>query len=133
MPLIHHDDIELAAGDDWLIAGTMLDQNGNPEDLTGATLEWMLFDPDGNPVLHDAQFNINVVPQQVGNISINVSSDVTASLEAGRYTDAIRVTQAGGTKSQMWTGNILVACNMFDPPLTFTLDESLIDGSEVLG
>lgn len=113
MPLVHHDDIELAAGDDWLILGTLLDQNGNPEDLTGATLEWMLLGPDGCPVLVDGQFSVAPVPQEVGNINIYVAATVTQTFAAGRYTDAVRAT-VGGVKSSMWIGNILVAVNLFN-------------------
>jgi hypothetical protein len=38
----HHDPIEVVAGDDWLIAGTLLDLDGDPLDLTDAVIEWAL-------------------------------------------------------------------------------------------
>ena len=33
----HHDDVQLYAGDDWTIRGTLFDEQGNPLDLTDAT------------------------------------------------------------------------------------------------
>jgi hypothetical protein len=42
-----HPALELVAADDWNIAGTLLDLDGSPFDLTGASLEWRLISPDG--------------------------------------------------------------------------------------
>ena len=38
MALVHHDDTELMAATDWGIDGTLLDTNGQPLDLSNATL-----------------------------------------------------------------------------------------------
>jgi len=53
MALVHHDDTELMAATDWAIAGTLLDVDGNPLDLSNATLQWTLIGPNGTPVLAD--------------------------------------------------------------------------------
>ena len=45
MALVHHDDTELMATTDWAIAGTLLDVDGNPLDLSNATLQWTLIGP----------------------------------------------------------------------------------------
>ena len=44
----YHDDVHLYAGDDWTILGTLFDE-GNPLDLTNATITWVLIDADGQP------------------------------------------------------------------------------------
>ena len=37
----YHDDVHLYAGDDWTILGTLFDEQGNPLDLTNATITWV--------------------------------------------------------------------------------------------
>jgi hypothetical protein len=43
-----HPDIEVTAGDDLVVTGTLLDLDGSALDLTDAVLTWTLTDPDGN-------------------------------------------------------------------------------------
>lgn len=43
----HHDPIELVAGDDWEIPGALLDDNGNPLDLSDAEFAWVVVDTGG--------------------------------------------------------------------------------------
>ena len=114
MGITYHADLEIAAGDDWLIAGTLLDADGQPIDLSqaGTTIEWVLFNPDGGVALTSDQFTVNVVPQEVGNISIVVPRISTYLLPAGRYTDSLRVTTT--IRSVEWRGNILVSCDLFE-------------------
>ena|SRR5215831_19462277 len=127
MALTHHDDIELAAGDDWAIPGTLLDENGQPLDLTNATLAWTLLGPDGCPALTAGQYTISVVPQQTGNIKISVNRIVTGLLPPGRYTDAMYAT-IGGTTTTMWVGNILVSVNL----AAIICAPNLLDGSTLV-
>ena len=48
MPTTDHD-TNFVAGDDWRIGGTLLDRDGNPLDLTNASIAWTLLDPSGAP------------------------------------------------------------------------------------
>jgi len=47
MALVHHDATELMAATDWGINGTLLDADGQPLDLSNATLTWTLIGPQG--------------------------------------------------------------------------------------
>jgi len=107
----HHPDTELMAKTDWAIDGTLLDANGQALDLSNATLQWMLVDPNGAPVLSEADVSITITPPPTaGLIVINVPNDKTASFMAGRYIDALQVT-IGDVISPLWIGNIEVAAN----------------------
>jgi hypothetical protein len=114
MAVPHHVDIELVPGDDWLIPGLLTDITGAPLDLTAATLEWMLLDPDGNQVTTDATIT-TVSPSTSGQINILVPNSVTVDLNPGRYSDALRVT-ISDMIATTWVGFVLVDANAFAPP-----------------
>ena len=40
MPTTDPDNTNFVAGDDWRIGGTLLDRDGNPLDLTNASITW---------------------------------------------------------------------------------------------
>lgn len=107
----HHDDTELMAETDWVINGTLLDINGQPLDLSNATLQWTLIGPDGIPVLKETDATMTIVPPPTGGlITISIANAKSAGFEAGRYIDALQVT-IGDVISPLWIGNILVAAN----------------------
>jgi hypothetical protein len=89
----------------------LLDADGNPLDLSNATLTWTLIGPQGTPVLADGDATITVVGDPTaGTIHIAVHNAKTAQLEAGRYIDALQVA-IGDVVSPLWTGQMLVAAN----------------------
>lgn len=49
MTIPHHDPAELMAATDWGIDGTLLDADGQPLDLSNATLNWTVIGPAGTP------------------------------------------------------------------------------------
>jgi len=108
--LVYHPDTELMAATDWGIDGTLLDADGNPLDLSDATLTWTLIGPQGTPVLADGDATVAVVDPTAGTIHIAVHHDKTAQLEVGRYIDALQLT-VGDAVSPLWIGQILVAAN----------------------
>src|SRR5262249_36934755 len=110
MPLQHHSDTELMAATDWGIDGTLLDADGNPLDLSNATLNWTLISPSGLPVLANGDATITITDPTAGTIHISVHNAKTAQLECGRYLDALELT-IGDVISALWTGVILVAAN----------------------
>ena len=114
----HHPDIELVAGDDWSIVGTVLDDSGNPLDLTGSTLVWTFIDPDGETMvdLITASSISPNSPPTAGILTIAVPRGVTAPLLAGRYHDALRVIPTIGA-STYWLGSILIEPDPMSLPL----------------
>jgi hypothetical protein len=106
----HHAPIEVIAGETWDIPGTLLDVNGSPIDLTGATLEWALVDSGGNPVAIAAE--VTVTNAARGAICISIAGNDTAGLDPGYYNDGLRVTMPRGERST-WHGQILVDANRF--------------------
>jgi len=106
----HHEPIEVIAGEPWDIPGTVLDPNGSPVDLTGATLEWVLVDSGGNPVAIAVEMTVTDTAR--GEICISVSPDDTAGLDPGHYNDGLRVTTPDGER-RSWHGYIQVAANRF--------------------
>jgi len=114
--LTHHDDLELAAGDEWAIAGLLLDEEGNALDLTaGVQLGWTMRGPDGKtiPGLIDGGATLEPSePTTSGEIVIVLPGSLTKTFPPGRYTDAVR-SWVGGVPALMWVGQILVACDPF--------------------
>ena len=110
MTIPYHDPAELMAATDWGIDGTLLDANGQPLDLSSATLNWTLIGPQGTPVLADGDATITVIDSANGIIRITIASAKTASLECGRYIDALQLS-IGNIVSPLWLGQILVAAN----------------------
>jgi len=110
MPLQHHDATELMAATDWAIDGSLFDANGQPLDLSNATLTWTLIGPQGLPVFTTSDVSITVVDSANGIIRIDVPNTKTATLECGRYMDSLQLT-IGDVISPLWLGVILVAAN----------------------
>jgi hypothetical protein len=65
------------AATDWAIDGTLLDVNGQPLDLSNATLTWTLIGPKGLPVLANGDASISVVDSANGIIRISVDNAKT--------------------------------------------------------
>ena len=114
MAATHHDDISLTIGDEWLIVGKMLDENGEPLDLNDSVeLGWTLLGPDGIQVsgLLDG---VTVEKKADGIVHIIISDTVTRRLQPARYMDAIRA-WTGGEPATQWTGLILAEADPFYP------------------
>lgn len=115
MPVSHHGDVELMAGDDWVIPFLLTDVSGNPLDLSAATLSWTLLDPDAN-IVADLNPTVAVTaPATAGAGTITVADAVT-TLPPGRYTDCMRASITG-IVSTLWIGQILVDANPFADPV----------------
>jgi hypothetical protein len=84
----NHPPVEVVANDDWVFTGNLTDTNGQPLDLTDATIEWVLVDSQGACV---ASFpglaSITVVGNAPGVVIITLARDAT-DLPPGGYTDA---------------------------------------------
>ena len=112
MPTTDHDDANLVAGDDWHIVGTLLDKDGNPLDLTNASIAWTLLDWSGAPV--EANTVISVLdPPTAGTVNIKLTAETTAALTPGRYTEALSITRVGTTSTFQGLSIMVVARNPF--------------------
>ena len=112
MAATHHDDISLTIGDEWLIVGKLLDENGAPLELNESVeLGWTLLAPDGNQVPGIVD-GVTVEKQAGGIVHIVVSDTITRTLEPARYMDAIRA-WTGGEPATQWTGLILAEVDPF--------------------
>jgi hypothetical protein len=113
MAITHHDDLEMMIGDEWVINGHLLDENGDSIDVqaAGVTLGWTLCGPDGKQVegLTDVA---TLEPMPGGDVLISVPDTFTRTLSPARYLNAIRVWIDGGASTE-WTGVILATANPF--------------------
>jgi hypothetical protein len=100
-----HPPLTVAAGDDWEIDATLLDEEGFPYDLTASasTIKWRLLDKFSRPVIGDEAV-ITITDELAGKIQIHVPAAVTSEVRSGRFTDAIRLQMGGatGTLSMGW-------------------------------
>jgi hypothetical protein len=102
-----HDICSLYIGDDWAIDGTLYDANNSVLDLTSATIEWSLLDPNLVEVINETQATIALTDPTQGKLTISVSDTVTGNLTAGQHSDVLRVT-IGDLTDTMWVGTIFV-------------------------
>ena len=112
----HHDDLELVLGDEWLIVGKLLDEEGKPLDLSsGVELGWTLVNSDGH--LPGLDLAATIEPQDGGIVRIVVPDTYTRLLAPGRYLDAIRV-WIGDEPATQWTGIIIADADPFYPTVS---------------
>jgi hypothetical protein len=103
-----HASLNWTAGDDWQIDATLLDENGNPFDLSGSPeIKWALMNAAFQRVLDEGDVNI-AVTDPAGKCSIHIPATVTSPLAGGRYSDVIRLA-FGGITSTLSYGLIYVA------------------------
>lgn len=109
----HHQQEELAAGDDWEIFGTLLNSQGQPFPLAGAALEWALKnEKTGLVVAVTADVDIVVLDADAGKIRIDVPHTITENFVIGRHWDTLRLTTTAGARRTMWKGAILVSAEI---------------------
>jgi hypothetical protein len=108
------------AGDDWRIDVTLLDQDGNPFNLTGTEeILWTLMDQSYRRILDVGDFGISITNGPTGQCSILIPATKTSPLPAGRYTDVIRII-TGGITSTLSFGSIFVQADPWLLPAVMT-------------
>jgi hypothetical protein len=106
-----HSDQYWTAGDDWLINATLIDENGEPYDLSGTpVIKWALVNANGVTALDQDDATIFIVDALGGRCSIQVAAAKTSPLPGGNYLDSIRLV-FNGTTSTLSYGNIFVAAD----------------------
>lgn len=104
-----HDPFAFTCGTDWIIPGVANDINGQPLNLTGATVEWFLDDlANSQRFLYLTQADgVLVDPGAAGTFTVNASGGRNVNIPPGDYKDTLIVTLAnGGGVSVQWVGAI---------------------------
>jgi hypothetical protein len=95
-----HPSVHLFAGDDWEINATLIDENGEPFDLSGAPqVKWALVTNAGVVAIDDSEVNVTVTNAVAGQCAIVVPAAQTTGLVAGFYNDIIRLVMGGVTST----------------------------------
>jgi len=116
MSITNHPLLSFTAGDTWEITTTLLDENGNPYDLTiGPTIDWTLLDSKYAEVITSGVI-ITTPDPTMGVCKVTVPMGITAPIVAGLYSDALRLTM-GGTAGTLLTGAICVDKNPWPPAI----------------
>lgn len=117
-PKIPHDDIQVVAGDDWVILIPAIDESNQPVNLSasGVGLAWTVISPDGttSPIAASAIVTPTSTPTAYQSVSVKVPRSETYGLVAGLYRDALQVS-VGGVSTTIWEGNLVVWANPFEP------------------
>ena len=109
----HHTIVDFYAGDDWEICATLLDENGDPYNLSPLPdIQWALMNYNQQRVLNGTDVSISVTDAAAGKCSILVPSEKTSALTTGLYSDVLRIT-TGGITSTLAVGNIHVVSDAF--------------------
>jgi len=96
------------AGDDWVIKATLLDESGNPYDLSGSpTIQWTLMDAQGERVIESNEVTYTITNSAQGKCTVVVPHTVTTRLAGDMYTDVLRLT-ISNVVSTLSVGQILV-------------------------
>jgi hypothetical protein len=86
MPLTHHPDTEMQLGDPWAITFTLLGSDGQPLDLSEATLQWTLLGPNGQPVLTAADATITIdEPTSGGAIQFGLATSSPTQIRSSQH------------------------------------------------
>jgi hypothetical protein len=103
-----HDPYSYYCGATWEFLGLCEDVSGNPLDLTGAAVAWLLDDvaDTTNFITLSVGTGITVTNPTGGAILITVSKVLTAALTPGAYRDALRLTMLDGSVDYQWVGAI---------------------------
>ena len=114
--MIRHQRLELVGGDDWTFNEVLVDANGNPINLTGATVLWTLLDSFGYRALMPSDYTITTPATPIGSAIVKVAAARTSKFTGGGYVDYWRVTSSGVTQTTL-SGSMSVLSDPFTQPL----------------
>jgi len=106
-------DVELWAGDTKQLVVTVTDDAGDPKDLTGATVRWILQGrpADSSPLLdkdNDAKGGVTIVDAAGGVFRVDLSPEDTEELSPRTYYHEAEVTDASGNISTVLIGSLVI-------------------------
>jgi len=94
-----NDTIRFPRGDTQILPFSVQENNTN-FDLTGASLDWRLYDGD-NEVLSSSNDGVEIQNREDlnGNFEVKIKAGATDNLPVGGYTEQIRVIDDSGARS----------------------------------
>lgn len=104
------------AGDQWEIPFRLFDRNDHDRlDITGAELLWLLIDSTGVTVITSGNTLVNVTVTNAvnGEFTISVPPTLTTALDAGAYTDVLRISSTAIGTETLCTGTFNVRADPF--------------------
>jgi hypothetical protein len=110
-----HSLVNLVAGDDWQFNAILNDVDGNPLDLTSASVQWSLLNFNSIPALAASDFVVSISTTP-GYCSVVVPSSSSTKLASGSYSDFWRVTPAGGAAQTLIRGPMRILTDPFVAP-----------------
>ena len=113
-----HPSVYWFGGDDWQVNATLLDENGNPFNLTepGTRIQYALMNSFDQRALDETDVTISVVDAAAGQITISVPAAKTSPLPGGKYNDTIRI-MFGGYTSTLSYGPVSVTADPWLAPI----------------
>jgi hypothetical protein len=118
--VVNHPLMQLTAGDSWQFDAALTDADGNPLDLTNATVTWALLNFNSKPMIQPTDYTVQVGTNP-GECSILVAGNVSTNLASGSYTDFLRVTDASGAVTTLIQGPMRIKGDPFATPHTWDL------------
>lgn len=111
---IRHKQHVFIQGDTWTIRGRLVDRDGNRLPLpAGSLLEWALLDETRTAITRATSADAIVITDATnGLIEITLTPNVTAAIDPGSYSDALRAT-IQSMVGTMWSGPIIVDASPF--------------------
>lgn len=108
MSVVIHPPLQFYAGDTWEIVWSCLDVNGQPLDLTGASIVWKLDTLQGQNILtQDLTSSISILqPSTGGQCMLTLPSVVSGQIPPAYYQDQLRVTTATGVVTTQASGRV---------------------------
>jgi hypothetical protein len=118
---VTHPLMQLTAGDSWQFDATLTDADGNPLDLTNATVTWALLNFNSKPMIQPADYTV-ALGTNPGECSILVAGSVSTNLSSGSYTDFLRVTDASAAVATLIQGPMRIKGDPFATPHTWDFE-----------
>ncbi len=110
-------DFELVSGNDKNLNFTVLNQDDNVVDLTGATIAWSMSRSATNktPLInYVSPTNITITDATNGLFSVDIQRADTEALKGGEYYHECRVQSAAGNKITVAYGVVTLRDNVID-------------------
>lgn len=110
-------DFELVSGNDKTLNFSLLDQDDEIVDITGATIIWSLAKTAKSKtriITYTSPTNVTIDDAAGGLFSVDIQAADTEPLQAGEYYHEARITSSGGKKFTAAYGTVELLSNIID-------------------